>query len=125
MRLEMRKIVHIVRQVPYIGNKNIGTGYLQFGVRKYGAKNQKIYYVHRFVWECYNGVIPDGKVIDHINDSRVDNRLCNLQLVTQQENCKKSAKNRFYSFVINNRRNRRRVVGIDVDAQKQISFRSM
>ena len=43
----------------------------KFGVRKYGAKNQKIYYVYRFVCECYNGVTLDGKVIDHINDHPV------------------------------------------------------
>lgn len=64
----------------------------KFGVRKYGAKNQKIYYVYRFACECYNGVTLDGKVIDHINDDRVDNRLCNLQLVTQQENSKNRLK---------------------------------
>lgn len=45
----------------------------KFGVRKYGAKSQKIYYVHRFVCECYNGVTRDGKVIDHINDDRYVN----------------------------------------------------
>lgn len=64
----------------------------KFGVRKHGAKNQKIYYVYRFVCECYNGVTLDGKVIDHINDDRVDNRLWNLQLVTQQENSKNRLK---------------------------------
>lgn len=32
-------------------------------------------------------------VIDHCNDDKIDNRLCNLQLVTQQENCLKGAKN--------------------------------
>ena len=66
-------------------------------VRKYGDKNQKTYHVHRFVWECYNGIIPDDKVIGHINDKKEGNRLCNLQVVTQQENWKKSAKKRDYS----------------------------
>ena len=78
-------------------------------VRKYGATNRKMYRVHRFVWECYNGMIPDGKVIDHINDNNSNNRLCNLQVVTQQENCKKSAKYRDYSFIANNHTNTRKV----------------
>ena len=51
-------------------------------------------------WECFHDIIPDGKVVDHINDNKEDNRLCNLQVVTQQENCKKSAKNRDYSFAV-------------------------
>ena len=59
-------------------------------IRKYGSK-QKTYQVHRFVWECFNSAIPEGKVIDHINNDNEDNRLCNLQLMTQQQ---KSAKDR-------------------------------
>lgn len=33
-------------------------------------------------------------MIDHINDDKIDNRLCNLQLVTTKENCIKAGKNR-------------------------------
>ena len=54
---------------------------MHFNVHKYGEKNLKGFYIHRFVWECYNGVIPDRKVNDHINDDKKDNRLCNLQLI--------------------------------------------
>ena len=79
------KIIHIVKQVPDIGNKK-SDGYMKCTVRKYGAKNQKTHPVHRFVWECFHGVIPDGKVIDHISDNKEDNRLSNLQLMTQQKN---------------------------------------
>lgn len=45
--------------------------------------------VHRFIFKCYNCIIPNGKVIDHIND----NRLVNLQLMTPSQNCKKAAQN--------------------------------
>ena len=55
---------------------------------------RKTVQVHRFVYECYHGIIPDGLVIDHINDDRIDNRLCNLQLLTPQETSIKAAKNR-------------------------------
>ena len=79
--------------MPLKGNE-IHSGYMICVVRQRGQKNQKAYFVHRFVWECYNGLIPDGKVVDHINDDKIDNRLCNLQLFTPKENKKKSAKNR-------------------------------
>ena len=31
--------------------------------------------------KCYNGLIPDGKVIDHRNNNEIDNQLENLQLL--------------------------------------------
>ena len=49
---------------------------------------------HRFVYESYCGIIPDGLVIDHINDNSIDNSLCNLHLVTPKENSLKGVKNR-------------------------------
>lgn len=44
------------------------------------------YFVHRLIWEAFNGEIPEGMQIDHINNDRTDNRLENLQLVTCSEN---------------------------------------
>lgn len=110
------KIIHIIKQLPTNGSKQ-HTGYLQCTVRKYGDKNHKTYFVHRFVWECFYGMIPDEKVIDHVNDNKVDNRLCNFQIMTQQANCKKSAKNRDYSFAANNNKNRRCVKAINQTTQ--------
>lgn len=69
-----------------------------FSVRKYGNNHYKAYQVHCFVWECFNGWIPEGQVIGRINDNKSDNRLSYLQLVTQQQNCKRFAKKRDYTF---------------------------
>lgn len=44
------------------------------------------YLVHGIVWEMHNGPIPKGKVIDHINHIRYDNRIENLRVVLCVEN---------------------------------------
>lgn len=45
--------------------------------------------VQRIVWETFNGEIPEGLEVDHINDVRDDNRLENLQLLSHKDNCNK------------------------------------
>ena len=117
-------IINIIKKVPHKGNKN-HIGYLNVSVRKHGGKSQKTCQVHRFLWECFNGVIPEGKVIDHINNNKEDNHLCNLQLVTHQQNCKKSAKDRDYTFVANNCKNRKCVKAINKNTNEVSYFKSM
>ena len=55
------------------------------------SKNNKLkaFLVHRLVWVAFNGVIPQGYQIDHIDNNPQNNRLQNLQLLTRSENCKK------------------------------------
>ena len=72
--------------------KNIGrltnSGYIVIGLSHHGIV--KDYQKHRFIFECFNGKINDVKlVVDHINNIKTDNRLENLQLITQSENMKK------------------------------------
>ena len=43
---------------------------------------------HRFVWECFNGIIEDKKlVINHIDGNKENNSLSNIELVSQSRNC--------------------------------------
>ena len=42
--------------------------------------------VHRLVWESFNGKIPDGLQVNHIDEIKDDNRLVNLNLMTAKEN---------------------------------------
>ena len=73
--------------VRHIENKR-DIGYLQIGIRDQGIK--KGYQKHRFIFECFHGKINDVKlVVDHINNIKIDNRLQNLQLLTQSQNIKK------------------------------------
>lgn len=53
---------------------------------EYVSIDGKLKLAHRLVWEAFNGVIPEGMEIDHINTDRLDNRLENLRLVTPSEN---------------------------------------
>ncbi|NNR90766.1 HNH endonuclease [Escherichia coli] len=41
---------------------------------------------HRIVWVMFNGDIPEGMEIDHINGIRHDNRIENLRLVKKSAN---------------------------------------
>lgn len=51
-------------------------------------ENQKLkhYSVHHLVWEAFNGPIPEGMQINHIDEDKTNNRLENLSLVTPLEN---------------------------------------
>ena len=121
---ENGNIIHLVRQVPSPGQKH-KSGYLVCMVRKHGQNGQKNYFVHRFAYECFNGIIPDGKVIDHVNNIKDDNRLCNLQLMSHQENCKKSAKRRDYTFAAKNHQNKKCVKATNCDTNEVPYYNSM
>lgn len=55
-------------------------------------KNKK-HSIHRLVWETFNGPIPEGYCIDHIDGNRANNSISNLRLTTQSENMKNAMKN--------------------------------
>ena len=119
---ENGNIINIIKKMPIKGVKN-KLGYMSCAVRKHGQKGYKWYRVNRFIYECYNGIISEGKVIDHINNIKDDNRLCNLQLMTQKENCKKAVKyNDHYS---KSRKNPKCVKATNVDTEKIICYKSM
>lgn len=61
-------------------------------VRLYKDKKGKSRTIHSLVAEAFLNHTANGHkiVIDHINDIKKDNRLENLQIVTQRENCKKT-----------------------------------
>lgn len=48
--------------------------------------------IHQIVAMCHLGHIPKGRfiVVDHINEIKTDNRIENLQIITQRENVNKS-----------------------------------
>lgn len=42
--------------------------------------------VHRVVWEVFNGELPEGMEIDHVDTVASNNRIDNLRVVTSREN---------------------------------------
>ena len=65
-----------------VGSKDT-SGYFPIDgrTRRYGLLS-----AHRLVWQAANGPIPDHLVINHKNGVKTDNRIANLELVTQQDN---------------------------------------
>ena len=48
----------------------------------------KQYFIHRLVFECIKGEIPDGMQINHIDSNKQNNCIKNLELMTRSENAK-------------------------------------
>lgn len=61
----------------------ITTGYKSLTISVKGSC--KNYRVHRFCFECWVKPIDKNMVIDHIDENELDNRLENLNVVTQEE----------------------------------------
>lgn len=67
--------------------RNGKAGYYQ--VKIYFEGKGKAVYVHRLVWSTFNGDIPVGYEIDHLDDDKANNSLSNLSLKTRKENMDK------------------------------------
>lgn len=48
----------------------------------------KTWGVHRIIWTMFHGEIPHNSQIDHINGNASDNRIENLRLANNADNCK-------------------------------------
>lgn len=63
--------------LPHYNNQ----GYLMLTKSINSIKYTKL--VHRYIWEKYNGDIPKGSIIHHINGIKTDYRIENLQCLTK------------------------------------------
>jgi hypothetical protein len=65
----------------FLGTTSKTTGYV------YVRQQSKQYAVHRMVYESFHGIkLQPQQQINHINRQKDDNRIINLELVTNQQN---------------------------------------
>lgn len=64
----------------------VNTGYIRHEYLCDDGKKHRML-EHDAKWIYFNGDIPEGMEIDHINGDRADNRLSNLRAVTHKDNC--------------------------------------
>ena len=63
------------------------SGYMGITLQQIGFK-KKNYYIHRLVYECFHGLIPDKMQINHIDSNKQNNCIDNLEVTTHSENMK-------------------------------------
>ena len=86
-------------------------GYLKFTIYNKKIEKPLNYKQHRFVFEVFKGPIPKCFEIDHINNIKTDNRIKNLQLLTQKKNIQKSLS--------------KPIISIDIETGKEKRFISI
>ena len=59
-------------------------GYLKVNLSKDGKKTT--FWVHRLVYEAFNGKIQEGMQVNHIDEDKTNNSIDNLNLMTPKEN---------------------------------------
>ena len=74
------------------GKNRDGSGY--YIVKLYLNSVRKNVSVHRLLWTAFNGLIPEGLQINHLNENKADNRLENLSLCTAKENINYGTRNK-------------------------------
>lgn len=99
-----QEFVSLMKERGYTYNEN-GGGFLRKNGKRAGKTMRNGYRTislqkdhvgrtfceHRCVWVWFNGEIPDGMVINHLDFDRSNNRIENLEMVTPTENIRYTA----------------------------------
>lgn len=94
---------------PFKTKKN----YLQVALFK-GEKKKQLF-VHRLVYEAFNGEIPEGMEINHIDENPLNNRLDNLNLMTHIDNMNYGTRNQKAKEKLTNGKLSKRVYQYTID----------
>ena len=70
---------------------NNGSGYLFVSLWRNNKPHQ--YYIHRLVWEAFNGPIPEGMEINHNDECTTNNTLSNLSAMSHKMNANYGTRN--------------------------------
>ena len=105
--------------IPYKKPKELSgsilNGYKIVSIRNGSTKLQCR--VHRIIWISQNGIIPNGYVVDHINNDKCDNRIDNLQLLTPENNSHKAHEDGLYKSGLDNKATK-----LDPDLKDEIAY---
>ena len=67
------------------------------GYEHVSGVTRKKHLTHRFVMEYFNGIVPDGSIVHHINGAKTDNRPENLEIVSKNYHAFEHTSNRHAS----------------------------
>jgi hypothetical protein len=113
VNLEKGRIINKKNEI--LGSVNPVTGYVHITI-----DGKFYYYLHRLIYHEANpfDLIEEWEQIDHIDNNKQNNKISNLQKLTRSENLKKAAKNRDYSFVKNNHKNKHYVKATNISTKE-------
>lgn len=77
-------------------------GYLEVNLSERGKR--KACKIHRLVMLAFVGDCPEGIQVNHIDEDKTNNRLDNLEYVTQIENCNHGTRNERLSKILKGRK---------------------
>ena len=81
---------HLIKK--YLKGATDEDGYTVISLKCIDGK-KRTFRLHRVIYTYFYGTIPEGMQINHKNEIKTDNRLCNLELVTPKENCNWGTRN--------------------------------
>ena len=96
---------------------NCNNGYITITLRDNCKKAGKTFYSHRFIYECFYGVISDNEVIIHKDSDKTNNKLNNLHLISKKEN--------YMKYVNKNYKNKRFVKATNIETNDVSYYNSM
>ena len=60
-------------------------GYIYIRLSCFDGKG-RLFLLHRVIWYYFNGEIPSDYDVNHIDENKTNNALCNLNLLTRKDN---------------------------------------
>lgn len=78
--------------------------------------------LHKLIFEAFNGSVPDGKQINHINENKTENNIENLEAITPKENCLYGSRNKRISSTMTGQKRIKQSFTVTVDNDPQNTF---
>ena len=103
------------------GKKSNGS-YIQCCLKKEDGTYKSLT-LSRAIWEAFNGEIPKGYEIDHIDNNKQNNKLSNLQCISMQDN-RKRRDHSFLNEVRTKKYDERNIKCIDTENKEEKIFKS-